>query len=446
MAWGEAFNSAYIQAEKLQGSCDDVTTSIHKINQAIVDGQKEGFFDKNSKEMQAYQSALDAYGKAQEAVRNSTANNLEENINKLKAAQEELVKLGNGILGKSKNAYGYNSATKVLNREETVKQSLATYQDQSINVDNLKIVKDYYAALDALKRKKDELAQSGKLLSNENGEQAALKVLADRAIEAEKALLKAHEAQLKINNDKITGERASFFENVNPQDIDAVKNAMMSYVNSIQGASFKNFNAETRTMTYEIKHGKNEVQEMTMVMGDLGNAVEIIPGKIKPVETGFQSFIGGLKKKFKEVATYFASFGSIYRVWGTLKQGVRYVQEIDSALTELKKVTDETNEVYARFLNTAAKTGAEIGTTISEFVEATADFARLGYSISEATDLAKAASVYKNVGDGITDVSQATESIISTMKAFGIEASNAMGIVDRFNEVKFTCLLVWRHA
>lgn len=43
--------------------------------------------------------------------------------------------------------------------------------------------------------------------------------------------------------------------------------------------------------------------------------------------------------------------------------------------------------------------------------------------------------MYKNVGDGITDVSQATESIISTMKAFGIEASNAMGIVDRFNEV-----------
>lgn len=377
MAWGEAFNSAYIQAEKLQGSCDDVTTSIHKINQAIVDGQKEGFFDKNSKEMQAYQSALDAYGKAQEAVRNSTANNLEENINKLKAAQEELVKLGNGILGKSKNAYGYNSATKVLNREETVKQSLATYQDQSINVDNLKIVKDYYAALDALKRKKDELAQSGKLLSNENGEQAALKVLADRATEAENALLKAHEAQLKINNDKITGERANFFENVNPQDINAVKNAMMSYVNSIQGASFKNFNAETRTMTYEIKHGKNEVQEMTMVMGELGNAVAIIPGKIKPVESGFQSFIGGIKKKFKEVATYFTTFGSIYRLWSILRRGFQYVKEIDSALTELKKVTDETNEVYARFLNTAAKTGAEIGTTISEFVNATADFARL---------------------------------------------------------------------
>lgn len=43
--------------------------------------------------------------------------------------------------------------------------------------------------------------------------------------------------------------------------------------------------------------------------------------------------------------------------------------------------------------------------------------------------------MYKNVGDGIEDVSQASESIISTMQAFGIEAENAISIVDKFNEV-----------
>lgn len=49
--------------------------------------------------------------------------------------------------------------------------------------------------------------------------------------------------------------------------------------------------------------------------------------------------------------------------------------------------------------------------------------------------LAEAANVYMNVGDGIKDVGTASESIISTMKAFGVEAGDAMGIVDRFNEV-----------
>jgi TP901 family phage tail tape measure protein len=122
-------------------------------------------------------------------------------------------------------------------------------------------------------------------------------------------------------------------------------------------------------------------------------------------------------------------------VWATIKQGVQYVREIDAALTELKKVTDETEASYDRFLQTASKTAGKLGSTVSDFVNATADFARLGYNIEQASKLAEAASVYKNVGDGITDVAQASESIISTMKAFGIEANNAMGIVDRFNEV-----------
>lgn len=416
MGWSDAFNAAYIQSEKLQDSCDNVTASIHKINQAIVDGQKEGFFDKNSKEMQAYQEAMKAYGTAQEAVRNSAADNLDENIDKLKAAQEELVKLGNGIIGKSKDAYGYNSATKVLGREEYVKQALSAYNDQSVNVNDVTVVKEYFNALDALKEKKDELAQSGKLLSDSDGEQAALKLLADRATEAEKALLGADEAQRKINSQQADLDVQKFFANVNPKDIDAVKNAMLSYVSSVEGANFKGFNAETRTMTYEVRTGKHEVQEMTMVMGELGNAVEIIPGKIKPVETGFESFINGIKRKFKEVGTYFASFGSIYRIWGSIKQGVQYVQDIDSALTELKKVTDETDETYAKFLKTMAQTGANVGATTSDLTNMAANWARLGYNIEQAGDLAKSTAVLLNVSE-FTDADKASEALISTIQA-----------------------------
>ena len=92
-------------------------------------------------------------------------------------------------------------------------------------------------------------------------------------------------------------------------------------------------------------------------------------------------------------------------------------------------------DTYENFLKTASKTSAVIGSTVADFTNATADFARLGYTIEQATELAKAASVYKNVGDGIDSIDQATESIISTMKAFGIEADNSMAIVDKFNEV-----------
>jgi TP901 family phage tail tape measure protein len=48
--------------------------------------------------------------------------------------------------------------------------------------------------------------------------------------------------------------------------------------------------------------------------------------------------------------------------------------------------------------------------------------------------MAESALVYANVGDDV-DVETGSQSIISTMKAFGVEANNTMSIVDKFNEI-----------
>ena len=122
-----------------------------------------------------------------------------------------------------------------------------------------------------------------------------------------------------------------------------------------------------------------------------------------------------------------------------IQQGLRElyqnVVDIDTAMTELKKVTNETDEVYSNFLNNTSQRAEKLGATVSDTINATADFARLGYNLEDASQLADAAIVYKNVGDGITDISNASESIISTMQAFGVSADDVMSIVDKFNEV-----------
>ena len=174
---------------------------------------------------------------------------------------------------------------------------------------------------------------------------------------------------------------------------------------------------------------------MTASINAARTAIDATAGTTQKATGAFESFINEVKGKFKSISAYLISMVGIQEVWQQIRQGVTYVKEIDSALTELKKVTNETDQTYQNFLQTASQTASTIGSNVADFTNATADFARLGYSIDEAANLAKTASVYKNVGDGIEDVSQASESIISTMKAFGIEANDAMGIVDRFNEV-----------
>ena len=113
---------------------------------------------------------------------------------------------------------------------------------------------------------------------------------------------------------------------------------------------------------------------------------------------------------------------------------MQYVKEIDSALTELKKVTDETEATYDKFLNTAAKTADKVGSTIKEVVSSTADWARLGYNLEEAASLAESTSVLLNVSE-FQSIDDATSALVSTMQAFGYAAEDSMHVVDVMNEI-----------
>lgn len=146
-----------------------------------------------------------------------------------------------------------------------------------------------------------------------------------------------------------------------------------------------------------------------------------------------------LAMKFKKlfetnIKSQFAS-----QVISMVEQGLRQIYQnvvnIDSAMTELKKVTDETDNTYDAFLDDAGTRAKNLGASISDIVTASADFARLGYSLEDSKELADAAVLYQHVGDGISSVNDASESIISTMKAFGVEAKDVTSIVDKFNEV-----------
>jgi len=46
-------------------------------------------------------------------------------------------------------------------------------------------------------------------------------------------------------------------------------------------------------------------------------------------------------KRFKSLGQYLLSFASFYRVIDVFKQAIGVVKELDTALVELKKVSDE---------------------------------------------------------------------------------------------------------
>lgn len=125
----------------------------------------------------------------------------------------------------------------------------------------------------------------------------------------------------------------------------------------------------------------------------------------------------------------------VYMIQTALRGIVQNAIDVDTAMTELKKVTDATDTEYAQFMDGASVRAQKLGATLKDVVSATADYARLGYDIPDATKLADSAILYLNVGDDVESMDQATKSLISTMQGFGIAADDSSKIVDKFNEV-----------
>lgn len=150
----------------------------------------------------------------------------------------------------------------------------------------------------------------------------------------------------------------------------------------------------------------------------------------KSGKTVFQSFMGDIGN----FATFLTAGGVIMSGINLIRNMISYVKELDKALISLKKVTDETDSTYNKFLQTATRSAKELGSSISNIVEMTATWAKLGYTIKEASELAKVSTIYANVAD-INNTETAVSDLVTAMKSYGIEAKDAIRIADRFNEI-----------
>lgn len=135
------------------------------------------------------------------------------------------------------------------------------------------------------------------------------------------------------------------------------------------------------------------------------------------------SFISG-------VARMFGAF-SAYNIVGKLRQMYATVLDIDSSMTNLKRVTVETADAYNKFLDGATMRAQRLGTTVKDVVDATTNFVRLGYNLQDASQLADTAMMYRNVGE--VDISTATGDITSVLKAYDMAAESAEHVVDVFD-------------
>ena len=148
-------------------------------------------------------------------------------------------------------------------------------------------------------------------------------------------------------------------------------------------------------------------------------------------KTFAQSFTSSLGS----VARFAASYVSLYRVFNELKQGVQTVVELDTALVDLQKTSTASSSQLNQFYKEANDIAKQYGTTTQQIIQGAADWSRLGYSLEDSKTMSKLSSQFAAISPGMS-VDTATTSLVSTMKAFGIEADDVLdGVMSKVNAV-----------
>ena len=131
----------------------------------------------------------------------------------------------------------------------------------------------------------------------------------------------------------------------------------------------------------------------------------------------------------KNAITTALGIGSVYQVFNTairtIKGGVSDIVALDTALVDLQKTTTATTSQLNDFYFEANNIAKSLGSTTQEVIQAAADWSRLGYAIEDAKTMAKTSSIFASISPGM-DIEKATDGLVSAMKAFKIDASDAL--------------------
>lgn len=338
--------------------------------------------------------------------------------------QSKNIDTGLGSLSKGATAEEAAQVTALLERYKAWQVEFETLRLQGVDGSN-----------ERRKALEDEAAAILVNIQRINEEREATAEAAQAKVQAEREAKAADDATVTAENRKNAAMKQGVML------LTQMQKAEQDWTAAQSGRSSEHYNNIRQGTVYlqeylgQLERGEISIDEFQRRLAGLRTSFAESSNAIKSAGENTKTLserVGGLAAKF---TSWLTVSQIVMKLYSSLKKMVSAVIDIDTAMTELKKVTDETSTVYAKYLDDASVRAKKLGATIADTVTASADFARLGYTLDEAAQLADAALVYKNVGDGIEDVSQASESIISTMKAFGIEAENAISIVDKFNEV-----------
>lgn len=129
-----------------------------------------------------------------------------------------------------------------------------------------------------------------------------------------------------------------------------------------------------------------------------------------------QTFGDKFKTQLSKLGTYFSAAALISYGITALRSMYDNVLSVDTAMTQLYRVTDLTTQQYSDMYDKMAQSAKNYGATLDSIINSTASWVRLGFDPNDAERLSEITAMYQHVTD--LDEATAVKNLVTAYKGF----------------------------
>ena len=389
LVWNELYKQVAMVSDKSVVALEPVVAKIDDYRNKLQQAVDSGYLSESDKNLTGFKNATAGIQNLIDSVENGSIS-FSEARNELERLRQEAIRFGETANKTAKSNEKLYIGTNELKSAKTQNIKINNAFGEGLAESELPSVQNYNKAYNDLIALYDRLKTEQSLFDTaeqENLRQQAMKVqdigakLLTNIKQSERLRQLVENSGSYMNKKGTEIQLGGIKENLSAEEVQVnnLKTTMLDYLNTlgITDIQHLNFNKTTKELTGTLRISKKAVADMVVKYDEATNALYLYEKRERESLTGIRAFIRDIGNKGRSILSYLTYTTSIYRLISVVRQGITYVKEIDSAMTELRKVTDETEETYAKFLDTASKTASKVGSTTKEVVSSTADWARL---------------------------------------------------------------------
>lgn len=192
--------------------------------------------------------------------------------------------------------------------------------------------------------------------------------------------------------------------------------------------SDQNLNKKYTDLSDQINAAKTEAE-----LKSAKNAVKVFRAEVVAAGKNSKSFGDQISHTLGNITKYLTVYNVYQQISRIFSQMVDATIELDAKVTDLQIASGKTRDEVKSMVQEYAEMGKELGASAVDIASSADTFLRQGKSVKETNELIRDSMMLSKLGQ--LDSAEASKNLTSAMKGYKVEASDAIGIVDKLTKV-----------